>query len=534
MIMRSGCLEAMGRIQQEEAVWVPPLDIDDVAAESHEESALHPGKWSFSACEDEPDEKEGRRRSKRQRQPWRQVLPGEIQAEQLMYAHLRDAPRRPRRKRASLQELAGGNAEEEGYDVPVETDSGLPLTMHRPSQGRLKTDWNAFFCGCCGDGGELLECDGMCLRSFHQNCLAPSERPNPENPPETPCILPCKMGSCGWYFHNACLNGLRDSGLLKIHREDPGVAAGGEDGQRVFTCPAHFCHVCGNSGAGRHTLQCWRCPTAYHATCVPAGVQKLNPKNVLCENCIQVPDACCGTVAARTVTPVRTPPKQRELRPFNRAAAASDRQWNQLDLREEGGSAVRSMGASQSRNEGTSSNGGNLPQTPPQPQRRMQLQPRTATQATAAGRQSATGPLERAAHEAKMMKDAAAEEALGCIGRIVPLEGKAQSKDLVGKTVFTFGARTGDGGFCVPCGCIKFHSQLVVHPSGRITVGFCNELARERYPVTIIHAEGDPTTLTDMQPVPLRHQDVLSIADANFERVGIVEALAGRNALALP
>ncbi len=72
------------------------------------------------------------------------------------------------------------------------------------------------------------------------------------------------------------------------------------------------------------------------------------------------------------------------------------------------------MGASQSRNEGTSSNGGNLPQTPPQP--------RTAAQATAAGWKSATGPLQRAAHKAKMMKDAVVEEALGCIGRIVPLE----------------------------------------------------------------------------------------------------------------
>lgn len=31
-------------------------------------------------------------------------------------------------------------------------------------------------------------------------------------------ILKCKMGSCGFYFHNICLNPLRDSGLLKIHR----------------------------------------------------------------------------------------------------------------------------------------------------------------------------------------------------------------------------------------------------------------------------------------------------------------------------
>jgi hypothetical protein len=57
-----------------------------------------------------------------------------------------------------------------------------------------------------------------------------------------------------------------------------------------------------------------------------------------------------------------------------------------------------------------------------------------------------------------------------------------------------------------------------------------SDQARERYPITIIHAEGDPTTLTNMQCVPLRHQDVLTIAGACFifERVGIEEALAAR------
>lgn len=48
------------------------------------------------------------------------------------------------------------------------------------------------------------------------------------------------------------------------------------------------------------------------------------------------------------------------------------------------------------------------------------------------------------------------------------------------------------------------------------------------HPITIIHAEGEPTPLSDLQSVPLRHQDVLSIADACFifQRVGIEEAIA--------
>ena len=44
----------------------------------------------------------------------------------------------------------------------------------------------------------------------------------------------------------------------------------------------------------------------------------------------------------------------------------------------------------------------------------------------------------------------------------------------MGKTVFTFGAQKKAGDFYVPSDRIKVHSQLVVHPGGRITIGFCN------------------------------------------------------------
>jgi hypothetical protein len=47
-------------------------------------------------------------------------------------------------------------------------------------------DWNSWFCGKCGDGGELVECDGICLRSFHLACLPDRERPPPSEPDDTP------------------------------------------------------------------------------------------------------------------------------------------------------------------------------------------------------------------------------------------------------------------------------------------------------------------------------------------------------------
>lgn len=39
------------------------------------------------------------------------------------------------------------------------------------------------------------------------------------------------------------------------------MAEGGQHGEGVFTCPAHFCHACSVSGDAQRML---RCPTAYH------------------------------------------------------------------------------------------------------------------------------------------------------------------------------------------------------------------------------------------------------------------------------
>jgi len=40
--------------------------------------------------------------------------------------------------------------------------------------------------------------------------------------------------------------------------------------------------------------------------------------------------------------------------------------------------------------------------------------------------------------------------------------------------------------------------------------------ARDMYPILIVHAQGNPTTVNTMQPIPLRSQDFITIADACF------------------
>ena len=109
-------------------------------------------------------------------------------------------------------------------------------------------DWNKGHCAACmavPDGSLVLECDGTCLRSFHSRCLAPQLQPTAEEWEGAPwfcgdcreglaacaaCkqkgaagleVLKCRLGSCGNYFHPACLRRLAAATpCVKVHRCD--------------------------------------------------------------------------------------------------------------------------------------------------------------------------------------------------------------------------------------------------------------------------------------------------------------------------
>ncbi len=122
----------------------------------------------------------------------------------------------------------------------------------------VQVDWSSMFCACCHDtGGALIMCDGTCLRSFHEHCLPPPERPAPDSGPDdlwycahcnagrgecTVCgaegdvgseLLKCRMGSCGLYYHRDCLLELGEHLHYKLgsERYDAGHAAA-----RHFAC----------------------------------------------------------------------------------------------------------------------------------------------------------------------------------------------------------------------------------------------------------------------------------------------------------
>ncbi|XP_030520622.2 protein ENHANCED DOWNY MILDEW 2-like isoform X2 [Rhodamnia argentea] len=162
-------------------------------------------------------------------------------------------------------------------------------------------------CALCDNGGDLLCCDGKCMRSFHatkeageeslcdslgysqhevdamqtfncENCihnlhqcfacgkLGSSDKSSGAD------VFQCVSATCGLFYHPHCVAKL-------VHRRDE-VAA--EDlklrivAGESFTCPMHKCCVC-NQIENKKELDlqfavCRRCPKSYHRKCLPKEI----------------------------------------------------------------------------------------------------------------------------------------------------------------------------------------------------------------------------------------------------------------------
>eukprot|EP00897_Mesotaenium_endlicherianum_P009710 jgi/Mesen1/8768/ME000524S08075 len=173
-------------------------------------------------------------------------------------------------------------------------------------------------CAICDDGGDLLPCQGPCLRSFHATKESVADNaskcpslglsqfevkamdkyvcPNCEFQQHT-CAICHKLGCsadddsarpqevymcaralCGRFYHPPCVARLLCRGA------SPDPAAGARqlvariEGGKQFVCPAHTCRKCGE-GAGtdegnfsRQLVHCRRCPKVFHVGCLPSGL----------------------------------------------------------------------------------------------------------------------------------------------------------------------------------------------------------------------------------------------------------------------
>ncbi|KAK4278388.1 hypothetical protein QN277_016241 [Acacia crassicarpa] len=153
-------------------------------------------------------------------------------------------------------------------------------------------------CVLCDNGGTLLCCDGICMRSFHateedgsvdgadcdslgytqeevdgiksficrnceysqHQCFVCGKLGN-SNKSSCPEVFKCDVATCGHFYHLRC-----------VAKELWKNIADGES----FICPIHTCCICkGRENKDKHELQfavCRRCPTAYHRKCLPREI----------------------------------------------------------------------------------------------------------------------------------------------------------------------------------------------------------------------------------------------------------------------
>ncbi|XP_031743390.1 protein ENHANCED DOWNY MILDEW 2-like isoform X8 [Cucumis sativus] len=159
-------------------------------------------------------------------------------------------------------------------------------------------------CAFCDNGGNIICCDGRCMRSFHateedgdcfslglskeevdaietficKNCeykqhqcyacgnLGSSDQSSGAE------VFQCVNATCGYFYHPKCISRL-------LHPENK-VAAGDLEKKiasgESFSCPVHKCSVCA-LGENKKIWElqfavCRRCPKSYHRKCLPRKI----------------------------------------------------------------------------------------------------------------------------------------------------------------------------------------------------------------------------------------------------------------------
>ncbi|KAK0589735.1 hypothetical protein LWI29_017894 [Acer saccharum] len=162
-------------------------------------------------------------------------------------------------------------------------------------------------CAICDDGGNVLFCEGRCLRAFHatiapginyscetlgytqaqvdavptfmcKNCvhqqhqcfacgiLGSSDKSSCQE------VFPCVSATCGNFYHPGCVAKLLHPDNESLGEQLQVEIAAGES----FTCPVHKCFVCKQSEDKNVDdlifAMCRRCPKTYHRKCLPREI----------------------------------------------------------------------------------------------------------------------------------------------------------------------------------------------------------------------------------------------------------------------
>ena len=211
-----------------------------------------------------------------------------------------------RGERASNRRSRGGDTnyvedEDDGDDGDDSSEGGEYVEekpKRRGSRGPSRGITEAV-CALCMCQGQLIACDGPCMRSFHLNCIDLNEEPEADSQwfcsdcesgvhhcfscgevgdlqadDDGPMAFKkCSVFKCGKFYHSQCV---RQYELTQFWGSS-----------EAFRCPIHYCDICEKSGDSMAMLSCLRCPTAYHVRCSPEGAIRFTKKAVLCVACAE-------------------------------------------------------------------------------------------------------------------------------------------------------------------------------------------------------------------------------------------------------
>ncbi|KAA8524794.1 hypothetical protein F0562_011217 [Nyssa sinensis] len=162
-------------------------------------------------------------------------------------------------------------------------------------------------CALCDNGGEVLCCEGRCIRSFHATANAGADSfceslgyidtqveaiqnflckncqyqlhqcfvcgmLGSSNKSSGAEVFPCVSATCGHFYHPKCVAKLvHPSDETQAEELQKKIASG-----ESFTCPAHKCFVC-KQGENKKVFDlqfamCRRCPRSYHRKCLPRKI----------------------------------------------------------------------------------------------------------------------------------------------------------------------------------------------------------------------------------------------------------------------
>ncbi|KAG7538033.1 Zinc finger PHD-type [Arabidopsis suecica] len=162
-------------------------------------------------------------------------------------------------------------------------------------------------CAICDNGGELLCCEGSCLRSFHatkkdgedslcdslglnkmqveaiqkyfcpncehkiHQCFICKNLGSSDNSTGAAEVFQCVSATCGYFYHPRCV-----TRRLRLGNKEESEALERQIIAGEYTCPLHKCSVCENgevkTDSNLQFAVCRRCPKSYHRKCLPREI----------------------------------------------------------------------------------------------------------------------------------------------------------------------------------------------------------------------------------------------------------------------